>query len=131
MLGERREAARTTGGCPVTMSANQSQSTDEEVAAPMTQLDYVDRMLEPRESGLDSAAALLSGLACGLGVVALWFAPMVIGFFAIGFAIIGLAISGDRNRIGKIALIIATVGWLVGSILAVFTGNSPISINLA
>ena len=94
------------------MSANQSQPTDEEVAAPMTQLDYVDRMLEPRDSGLDSAAALLSGLACGLGVVALWFAPMVIGFFAIGFAIIGLAISGDRNRIGKIALIIATVGWL-------------------
>ncbi len=113
------------------MSANQSQPTDEEVAAPMTQLDYVDRMLEQRETGLDSAAALLSGLACGLGVVALWFAPMVIGFFAIGFAIIGLAISGDRNRIGKIALVIAAVGWLLGSMIAVFTGNSPISINLA
>jgi cytochrome c oxidase assembly factor CtaG len=97
----------------------------------MTQLDYVERKLEPRDSGLDSAAALLNGLACGLGVVALWFAPMVIGFFAIGFAIIGLAISGDRNRFGKIALIIATVGWLVGSMIAVFTGNSPISINLA
>ena len=113
------------------MSANQPQPTDEVVAAPMTQLDYVDRMLEPRDSGLESAASLLSGLACGFGVFALWFAPMVVGFFGIGFAIIGLAISGDRNRFGKIALIIAAVGWLVGSIIAVFTGSSTISINLS
>ena len=112
------------------MSADQTQSTDEAVAAPMTQMDYVDRMLEPRDTGLESAAALLSGLACGLGVLALWFAPMVVGFFGIGFAIIGLAISGDRNRFGKIALIIAVVGWLVGSIIAVFTGASTISISL-
>lgn len=113
------------------MSANQSQTTDEEVAAPMTQLDYVDRMLEPRDTGLQSASALLSGLACGMGVLALWFAPMILGFIGIGFAIIGLAISGSQNRIGKIALIIAAVGWLVGSIIAVVTGASTISITLS
>ena len=113
------------------MSANHTQSTDETVAAPMTQMDYVDRMLEPRDSGLQTASALLSGLACGLGVLAVWFAPMVLGFIGIGFAIIGLAISGNQNRFGKIALIIAAVGWLLGSIIAVFTGASTISITLS
>ncbi|MSO46989.1 MAG: hypothetical protein EXQ67_02740 [Thermoleophilia bacterium] len=113
------------------MSANQPQSPDDTVSAPMTQMDYVDRMLEPRDTGLQSAAALLSGLACGFGVLALWFAPMVLGFVAIGLAIIGLAIAGERNRFGKIALTIAAVGWLIGSMIAVFTGNSPISISLA
>jgi len=113
------------------MSANETQSTDDAVAAPMTQMDYVDRMLEPRDSGLQSASALLSGLACGLGVLAVWFAPMVLGFIGIGFAIIGLAISGNQNRFGKIALIIAVVGWLLGSIIAVFTGASTISITLS
>ena len=97
----------------------------------MTQMDYVDRMLEPRDSGLQTASALLSGLACGLGVLALWFAPMVLGFIGIGVAIIGLAISGNQNRIGKIALIIAALGWLIGSIIAVFTGASTISVTLS
>ena len=97
----------------------------------MTQMDYVDRMLEPRDSGLQSASALLSGLACGLGVLALWFAPRVLGFIGIGFAIIGLAISGNQNRIGTIALIIAALGWLIGSIIAVFTGASTISVTLS
>lgn len=113
------------------MSANQTQSTDEAVAAPMTQMDYVDRMLEPRDTGLQSASALLSGLACGIGVLAIWFAPMVLGFFGIGFAIIGLAISGNHDRFGKIALMIAVLGWLIGSIIAVLTGASTISVTLS
>jgi hypothetical protein len=70
-------------------------------------------------------------LACGLGVVSLWFAPMIIGFFAIGCAILGLSIAGTRDRIGKIGLIMAVVGWLIGSTLAILLGRSVISIGLA
>lgn len=102
----------------------------ERIAEPMTQLDYVERTLEGRESGSESVAALLAGLGCGLGVLALWFAPMVIGFVAIGCAILALCLAGDRNRFARIALTIAAFGWLIGSILAIITGNSPISINL-
>ena len=98
---------------------------------PMTQVDYAERVLEDRDTGTQSASALLSGLACGLGVVSLWFAPMIIGFVAIGCAILGLSIAGTRDRIGKIGLIMAVVGWLIGSTLAILLGRSVISIGLA
>ncbi|MEI6689392.1 MAG: hypothetical protein WCN97_08555 [Thermoleophilia bacterium] len=98
---------------------------------PMTQLEYAELKLEDRDSGTQSASALLSGLACGLGVAALWFAPMIIGFVAIGCAILGLSISGTRDRIGKIGLIIAVMGWLIGSIIGIFVGHSVISLNLS
>lgn len=104
---------------------------NETLANPMTQLDYAERKLEDRDTGTQSAAALLSGLACGLGVAALWFAPMIIGFVAIGCAILGLSMSGTRDRIGKIGLIIAVMGWLIGSILGIFVGHSVISLNIS
>ncbi len=101
------------------------------VANPMTQLDYAELKLEDRDTGTQSASALLSGLACGLGVLSLWFAPMILGFVAIGCAILGLSMSGTRDRIGKIGLVMAVLGWLIGSIIAVLIGNSVVSINLA
>lgn len=104
---------------------------NETLANPMTQLDYAERALEERDTGTQSASALLSGLACGLGVLSLWFAPMILGFAAIGFAILGLSMSGTRDRSGKIGLIIATLGWLIGSTLAILLGHSVISLNLS
>jgi hypothetical protein len=100
------------------------------LANPMTQIEYAELKLEDRDSGTQSASALLSGLACGLGVASLWFAPMIIGFVAIGCAILGLSMSGTRDRIGKIGLIIAVMGWLLGSIIAILLGNSVISLNI-
>ncbi|MGI9186181.1 MAG: hypothetical protein ACR2J9_01445 [Gaiellales bacterium] len=104
---------------------------NETLANPMTQLDYAERKLEDRDTGTQSASALLSGLACGLGVLSLWFAPMIIGFVAIGCAILGLSMAGTRDRIGKIGLIIAVLGWLIGSILGIFVGHSVISLNIS
>lgn len=97
----------------------------------MTQQDYAERVLEERDTGTASAAALLSGLACGLGVMSLLVAPMIIGFVAIGCAILGLAIAGMQDRFGKIGLIVATLGWLIGSYITLATGSSPISFSLA
>jgi hypothetical protein len=105
-------------------------STDTDAPQPMTQLDYAEKVLEDRDTGTQSAAALLSGLGAGLGVLSLWFAPMVLGFIAIGCAILGLALMGDRDRFGRIAMTIAVTGWLVGSIIAVLLSRSPISLNL-
>jgi hypothetical protein len=110
------------------MSADHSTGGD--VAEPMTPLDYAQERLEERDTGVTSAAALLSGLGAGLGVLSIYFAPMILGFVAIGAAILGLSVAGDRDRFAKIALIIATVGWLVGSIIAVFTGASPLSLKM-
>ncbi len=97
----------------------------------MTQLDYAELTLEERDSGTETAASLLSGLACGIGVLSVWFAPMILGFFAIGFALFGLSIAGDRDRFAKIGLIIAASGWLIGSIIAIMMNRSVISIDLA
>ncbi|MFM9125065.1 MAG: hypothetical protein ACKOSO_07920 [Actinomycetota bacterium] len=105
-------------------------STGSEIAEPMTQLDYASERLEERDSGVASASALLSGLGAGLGVLSIYFAPMILGFVAIGAAILGLAIAGDRDRFAKIALIIATVGWRAGSIIAGCTGASPLSLKM-
>ena len=63
------------------------------VTNPMTQLDYAERRLEDRDTGTQSASALLSGLACGMGVLSLWFAPMVLGFIGIACGILGVAIA--------------------------------------
>ena len=107
-------------------------SVDDEILTnPMTQLEYAELKLEDRDSGTQSASALLSGLACGLGVAALWFAPMIIGFVAIACAILGLSMSSTRDRIGKIGLIMAVGGCLIGSIIGIFVGHSVISLNLA
>lgn len=104
---------------------------NETLANPMTQLDYAERKLEDRDTGTQSASALLSGLACGLGVLSLWFAPMILGFIGIGCAILGLSMAGTRDRIGKIGLIIAVLGWLIGSIIGILVGHSVISLNLS
>lgn len=97
----------------------------------MTQKDYAERVLEERDTGTASAAALLSGLGCGLGVMSLLVAPMILGFIAIGFAILGLSIAGLQDRFGKIGLIVATMGWLIGSYIALATNSSPISFSLS
>ncbi len=102
-----------------------------EATPPMTQLDYAELTLEERDSGTETAASLLSGLACGLGVLSLWFAPMILGFVAIGFGLLGLSMAGDRDRFGKIGLILAVGGWLIGSTICVLMGRSPIAIDLA
>ena len=101
------------------------------VANPMTTADYAAKRLEGRDTGTQSASALLSGLACGMGVLSLWFAPMVLGFVGIACGILGVALAGDRDRPGKIGLMIAVVGWLVGSIIGIFVGHSLISLNLS
>ena len=111
------------------MSAEQSTHTDE-VAEPMTQLDYAQRSLEERDTGVQTVAAMLSGLACGMGVLSLYFAPMILGCVAIGAAIFGLTLAGDRDRFGKIALIIAVMGWLIGSTIAVLLGSNPLSLKM-
>ena len=56
---------------------------------------------------------------------------MVLGFIGIACGILGVAIAGERDRIGKIGLMIAVMGWLVGSIIGIFVGHSLISLNLS
>jgi hypothetical protein len=98
----------------------------------LSEVEYFNRTLPARErpfevfSMLLSAAALtlgltamISGLAMKFGPSTLVFAPFRVGFLAIFLGVIGLATAGDRDRFGRIALVIAGLGWLIGGMLAV------------
>lgn len=104
---------------------------NDQIANPLTQVEYAERRLEDRDSGTASVSALLAGLACGMGVLSLWFAPMVLGFMGIGCGIFALILAGDRDRPARIGLTIATLGWLIGSIIGVAVNHSLISLNLS
>jgi hypothetical protein len=103
---------------------------DESIDTPMTQVDYAERRLEERDTGTSSASALLAAFACGFGVLALWFAPMILGFIGIGCGIVALVIAGDRDRPARIGLTIAVLGWLIGSIIGIAVNHSVVSLNL-
>lgn len=86
---------------------------------------YANRVLPSRESPAEVGAMILSAAGIVLGLSALVFVPFKPGFAAIGISTIALAVSGERNRVAKIAMTVSTLGWLVGGLLAVLS-DSPV-----
>lgn len=94
-----------------------------------TQGDYARRMQPAREGGMEALGAIFSAFGIAAGVLCLLnaiapegtisFAPMKYGVAGIGAAMIGLAMGGSRDQMGRWALSIATGGWLIGSVLAI------------
>ena len=103
---------------------------NDEIANPLTQVEYTERRLEGRDTGTATVSAMLAAFACGFGVLSLWFAPMILGFIGIGCGIVALVLAGERDRPARIGLTIAVLGWLIGSIIGVAVNHSLISLNL-
>jgi hypothetical protein len=89
------------------------------VAEPLSETAYANRVLPTREAPFEVGATLLAAGAICLGLAALIFTPFKPGFAAIGLGILACCFAGERDRLPRIALTIATLGWLVGGILAV------------
>jgi hypothetical protein len=103
------------------MTMSSEHTPDEEL---LTEVDFMHRLLPPRERPYETGATLLAALGMVLGVSALFSTPMKPGFAGIGLAIIALTISGDRNRIPRIALLVAASGCFIGALLAVLRNTA-------
>jgi hypothetical protein len=91
----------------------------------LSETEYANRLLPQREAPFEVGVTLLSAGAICLGVYALFFTPFKPGFTAMALAVLANAFAAGGDRLPKIALIVATAGWLIGGILAVLN-NSPV-----
>jgi hypothetical protein len=90
-----------------------------EPANTLGEVDYYNRTLPRREHPFETFSMLLSAGAIVFGLAALYFTPFKPGFLAIFLGILGLATAGDRDRFGRIALVVAGTCWLIGGLVAV------------
>src|SRR5262249_59902302 len=87
----------------------------------LSESEYANRLLPQREAPFEVGVTLLSAMAICLGVYALIFTPFKPGFLAIFFAILANAFASGSNRLPKIAMVVAVLGWLIGGLLAVLS----------
>jgi|SRR5690349_12816019 hypothetical protein len=90
----------------------------------LSESEYANRVLPPREDPYEVGVTLLSALAIVLGISALFFAPFKPGFLAIGLAILANAMAAHSTRLPRLAMIVAALGWLIGGILAVMADKA-------
>jgi hypothetical protein len=102
-----------------------AEPTVEAEGATLSETEYFQRLLPPHEAGHETFASLFAAFAIVLGLAALVFRPFKPGFVAILLATFALCISGERDRLPRVALVVAGVCWLVGGVIAVL-GNQPV-----
>ncbi len=95
---------------------------------------YAQRLQPARESGAESLGSILCAFGIALGVLALIhplmpegtieFPSMKYGLAGMACSVVGLAMGGDRDQMGRWSLGISTLGWLVGTVLAVLLTKS-------
>lgn len=99
-----------------------------------TRADHARRSVPAHESGSESLGSILCAFGIALGVLALIhpfmpeatieFPSMKYGLAAMACAVVGIGMGGDRDQMGKWSLGIATLGWLLGTVLAVLLEKS-------
>lgn len=86
---------------------------------PLSEAEYANRLLPAREAKSDVGSTLLAAGAIVMGLTALFFTPFKPGFIGIFLAVMSNALSNRNDKLPKIALAVATLGWLIGGILSV------------
>ena len=84
-------------------------------------LGFYARMLPKKETPVEAFGGVLNGLGAGLGIVAIFFWPLLFGALALTFGGASLIATGDRatqSSFGK-GFAVAVLGWLIGMTLAV------------
>ncbi len=87
--------------------------------ATLDELEYYQRLLPAREEPFEAGVTLLSSLAVVFGLAALWYWPVRLGALAIALAVAALSFSVGSNRYARIALTLATICWLLGTVVGV------------
>ena len=84
-------------------------------------LGFYARMLPKKETPVEAFGGVLNGLGAGLGIMAIFFWPLLFGALALTFGGASLIAIGDRSTqssFGK-GFAIAVLGWLIGMTVAV------------
>lgn len=109
---------------------------DHAVAEPdaYTRLDHQRRLVEGRDAGNEAGGAIISAFGIVFGILAfihpfmpehtIAFPSMKYGTVGIALALVGLAIGGPRDQMGRYAVGIATGGWFLGSVIGVLLSKS-------
>lgn len=100
--------------------------TSEGSVEAYTELEHFQRLQPPRERASDAGAALIGAFAIVFGLAAFYFSPLKLGVLAIALAIVAMGVSGGRNTTARVAMIVSTLGFTVGVLLAILTDNSPL-----
>jgi hypothetical protein len=79
------------------------------------EIEEVDQSTPMRDvvAGYLAAAAIFAGIAC------VFFVPLRIGPPAMAIALVAAGIGGGQKRLAAWAVGVATLGWLIGMIVAV------------
>lgn len=78
---------------------------------------------EDRQSSADAVAGFLAAAALVAGLFSIVYRPARIGPVALVIALIAVGIGGRNERLAAWAVGVVTVGWVLGMIVAVLTGN--------
>jgi hypothetical protein len=93
-------------------------------AEPLTETEYANRLLPARESAHEVGATLLAAGAICLGLAALLFTPFKPGFLAILLATLANVLTSKSERLPRIAMVVAGLGWLLGGVLSVLADEA-------
>ena len=106
------------------------------VAEPdaFTRLDYARRAQPERESGMETLGALLCAFGIVFGILAfihpfmpsgtIAFPSLKYGMVGVILSIVGAAMIGKRDEMGRYALTISTLGFLLGTTICVLLTKS-------
>lgn len=92
---------------------------------PATTSTYVEgHEAEPTPG--DLWAGLIVGVGAVLGFAAIFYRPLLLGTIALILVTIGSLGNGDASRIGRVALIVAIVGFTLGMLASIFVTHKPV-----
>jgi hypothetical protein len=76
-----------------------------------------------RQRPVDAVAGLLASAAMFAGLIALAYRPVRVAPFAIGVALVAVAMSSRHTRLAALALAVTTASFVGGMVIAVVTEN--------
>lgn len=81
------------------------------------------RAVPDRQSPADAVAGLLAAAAMFASLIAIAYRPVRIAPFAVVIGLIAVGMSKRHERLGQLALVVASVSFVAGMIIAVITRN--------
>ena len=92
---------------------------------PSYESDFYSRLLPERERPIEALGGVLNGLGAGLGIIAAFVMPVLLGVTAMALTSASLGMARSRDTFSRfgIGFAISVVGWLWGMTYALIAGG--------